>query len=321
MPTIRQLPSGLWNVQVRAKGHKARSASFPTKSEAQAWSEQQLRKIKDQLPARTLFNLGEQFVSIGLLGKRTRHEAHGQLMRICREFSELGLPTDLREINSHHINTYRLYRLGKVAGATCRKDLSLLSRIYKWGKREYLLDLPNPVDDIALPPPGKPRTRIVEPHELTQLLQALTPVMAMIVELAYETAMRRSEIIKLTPRMLHLDERYLDVIDGKTGDRTVPLTVRAVELLQTAKQNCPGPKARLFPITAHAVSTAFRRARERVGLDPAICLHQLRHTRITEVAKKGFNQAQIMMVSGHRDVRSVQRYTHLNVQDVIGLLD
>lgn len=71
MPTIRQLPSGLWNVQVRAKGHKARSASFPTKSEAQAWSEQQLRKIKDQLPARTLFNLGEQFVSIGLLGNST----------------------------------------------------------------------------------------------------------------------------------------------------------------------------------------------------------------------------------------------------------
>ena len=43
--------------------------------------------------------------------------------------------------------------------------------------------------------------------------------------------------------------------------------------------------------------------------------------RITEVAKRGFNQAQIMMVSGHRDVRSVQRYTHLNVRDVIKLLD
>ena len=50
-------------------------------------------------------------------------------------------------------------------------------------------------------------------------------------------------------------------------------------------------------------------------------MHQLRHTRITEVARKGFNQAQIMMVSGHKDSRSVQRYTHLNVRDVIDKLD
>ena len=53
----------------------------------------------------------------------------------------------------------------------------------------------------------------------------------------------------------------------------------------------------------------------------AFGMSQLRHTRITEIARKGFSQAQIMMVSGHRDVRSVQRCTHLNVKDVIDLLD
>ena len=56
-------------------------------------------------------------------------------------------------------------------------------------------------------------------------------------------------------------------------------------------------------------------------MDEDVRFHQLRHTRISMVARKGFNQAQIMMVSGHRDIRSVQRYTHLNVRDVIGLLD
>ena len=98
-------------------------------------------------------------------------------------------------------------------------------------------------------------------------------------------------------------------------------TRRAVELLTEAKGNCCTPESRLFPVTPHAVSTAFRRARKQVGLDDDVRLHQLRHTRITQVAQKGFNQAQIMMVSGHRDVRSVQRYTHLNVRDVIELLD
>ncbi|MCF5392928.1 tyrosine-type recombinase/integrase, partial [Pseudomonas syringae] len=50
-------------------------------------------------------------------------------------------------------------------------------------------------------------------------------------------------------------------------------------------------------------------------------LHQLRHTRITNVAKRGFNNAQIMIVSGHRDTRSVARYSHLNAKDVLHLID
>ena len=145
--------------------------------------------------------------------------------------------------------------------------------------------------------------------------------MKVIVELAYETAMRRSEIIKLTPKHLHLDSRIASVIDGKTGDRSVPLTKRALELLRASLSRCSGDDAKLFPMAPHSVSTAVRRARNKVGLDADVRLHQLRHTRITEVAKKGLNQAQLMIVSGHRDVRSVQRYTHLNVKDVLDHID
>jgi integrase len=138
-----------------------------------------------------------------------------------------------------------------------------------------------------------------------------------IVELAYETAMRRAEIVKLTANDIYLDQRYLSVVQGKTGDRSVPLTTRAIELLGIALDACPSPTSRLFPVTPHSVSTAVRRARMKARLDDDVRLHQLRHTRITNVAKMGLNQAQIMMVSGHRDVRSVQRYTHLSVLDVL----
>ena len=50
-------------------------------------------------------------------------------------------------------------------------------------------------------------------------------MMRAIVELAYETAMRRGEIVKLKPKHLHLEDRILSVVDGKTGDRSVPLKV------------------------------------------------------------------------------------------------
>ncbi|TRV14755.1 MAG: site-specific integrase [Microcystis wesenbergii Mw_MB_S_20031200_S109] len=178
-----------------------------------------------------------------------------------------------------------------------------------------------PTRNIALPASTKPRSRVVEREELDRLITALSPVMADIVEIAFETAMRRSEIIRLTPRALHLQERCLSVIDGKTGDRIVPLSQKAVNRLQDVAKRCLTPDSRMFPVSAHSVSTAVRRARKRVGLDDGVRLHQLRHTRISMVARMGFNQAQIMMVSGHKDSRSVQRYTHLNVKDVIRLLD
>ncbi|WP_407652431.1 tyrosine-type recombinase/integrase [Cohaesibacter marisflavi] len=142
-----------------------------------------------------------------------------------------------------------------------------------------------------------------------------------IIELAYETAMRRTEITRLRLRDLHLSERFLDVIHGKEGDRSVPLTSRACELLAEAQKGLKHPNARLFPVAPHSVTTAVRRARRDAGLDEDVRIYQLRHTRCTIVAKKGFNQAQIMMVIDQRDRRSVQRYTHLNVKDVIDILD
>ncbi len=321
MATIRQLPSGAWNVQVRITGHKAKTATFKSKTEAEAWAINQKLGVKISQPANSLYELGEKYCSVYLRGKRSQKETFARLKCICDRFEQIGLPSAISEITQEHINEYRLLRLSTVANATCRKELMIIGRIFRWAKKEMIIDLSCPVDGIAMPPASKPRNRIIERGELELLLTELPPLMAEIAELAYETAMRRGEIVGLKAKHLHLDQRLLSVVDGKTGDRSVPLTRRAVGLLTESLKRCPTPESRLFPITPHPVSVAFRRARKRLGMDDDVRLHQLRHTRITEVAKKGFNQAQIMMVSGHRDVRSVQRYTHLNVRDVIDLLD
>ncbi|MEW5993453.1 MAG: site-specific integrase [Candidatus Zixiibacteriota bacterium] len=274
----------------------------------------------DPILSLSLFELGKRYCDIAMAGKPTQSYARFQLKHITEAFRVNGLPSCVGEIKAAHVNAYRLYRLGQVASATCRHDLIFIGRIFNWARREYLVDLPNPVKDIQLPANSKPRNKVVTRAELIVLLEALTPVMRAVVELAYETAMRRSEILKLTPRHLNLAERTVSVIDGKTGDRLVPLTLRAVELLADSARKCR-PDQRLFPVAPLSVTQAVRRARRQVGLSDDVRLHQLRHTRITEVARRGFNQAQIMMVSGHRDVRSVQRYTHLSVKDVVGLLD
>ncbi len=324
MASIRQLPSGLFNVQIRHKNADPISRSFPTREDAERWANEhdpspRGKSEGDGVVPLSFLALGKRYCNTVLKGHSSQPITLGRVERIASH-----LPSDARAITKNDVNRYRLMRLQEVAPATCRLELQIINRVFRWAHREMMLDRtlnPSPCTDIPMPPPSKPRSKVVSRDELDLLLSVLSPTMRIIVELAFETAMRRSEIIKLTPKLLHLKERVLSVIDGKAGDRSVPLTRRAVKLLRAASKGCATPDTRLFPVTPHSVSTAVRRARQKMGLDQDVRLHQLRHTRISVVAKQGFNQAQIMMVSGHRDIRSVQRYTHLNVMDVVRLLD
>lgn len=229
------------------------------------------------------------------------------------------------KITLQDVNAYKQARLGEVSTTTCRDELLMIRRVFRWYIRELLADsgetLQNPCEHLTLPSANKPRDKVISREELELLLKNMSPSMAVITELAFETAMRRSELLILYPRDLHLSERYLCVVDGKEGSRDVSLTRRAASLLEVRLTACGDRCAKLFPMAAYSVSQALRRAREALGMSKDIRFHQLRHSRITAVARMGLNQAQIMVVSGHKDIRSVQRYTHLNVRDVISLLE
>tara|TARA_R110002072_G_scaffold303025_1_gene491456 strand:+ start:2258 stop:2653 length:396 start_codon:yes stop_codon:yes gene_type:complete len=129
MATIRQLPSGAWNVQVRITGQKAKTATFKSKTEAEAWAINQKLGVKINQPANSLYELGEKYCSVYLRGKRSQRETFARLKCICDRFEQLGLPTAVTEITQGHINEYRLFRLSTVANATCRKELMIIGRI------------------------------------------------------------------------------------------------------------------------------------------------------------------------------------------------
>lgn len=318
MATFRSLPSGNWNAQVRVKGKSPQSKTFSTKAEAESWANQ-LEAVTMEHKHHTIYTLGMIYSETMLKGKGSYNHALKIVEHLGRHFTQ-----PINEITPQMVNDFKIMRLKKVKPSTCRTQLAFMSRFYRFAKRGLLIDIHNPVSDIALPKPDRSSDKVIRTSELERLLEKLSPTMKLIVELAYETAMRRSEILKLTKDCLHLSDRIADVIDGKNGTRSVPLTRRAVEILHLAQlwATVGGhPNGQVFTVTPHAVTQAVRLARVKAGLDSSVRLHQLRHTRITNVAKKGFNNAQIMIVSGHRDTRSVARYSHLNVRDVLHLID
>ncbi|TYB80989.1 tyrosine-type recombinase/integrase [Maritimibacter fusiformis] len=319
MATIRKLPSGKWNVQVRSKGKLYASKTFVHRRRAEKWAKE---KDAELGVGHLLFiDAGHKYCIEVLDGKPSQLLAANRVDRISR-YPAMDKPMD--KITLQDINAYKKYRLAEVSKATCRDELLMIRRVYRWYIREHHAEtgklLSNPSEYLTVPPPGKARERVISRRELHLLLGAMSPQMAKIVEFAFETAMRRSEILKFTPNDVFLDDRFLRVIEGKEGSRDVPLTKRAVELLEGVA-HAEGQDLPVFNAAPYSVTQALRRARIKAGLGEDVKFHQLRHSRITEVARMGLNQAQIMVVSGHRDIRSVQRYTHLNVRDVVGLID
>ncbi len=126
-----------------------------------------------------------------------------------------------------------------------------------------------------------------------------------IVELAIETAMRRSELLSLRWQDVHLSDRYVRLRDTKNGEaRDVPLTRRAVHVLEALPREQDGP---VFPTTADAVKKAFERAVKRAGLGD-LHFHDLRHEGTSRLAEKLDNELELSAVTGHKTLSMLKRY-------------
>jgi integrase len=80
------------------------------------------------------------------------------------------------------------------------------------------------------------------------------------------------------------------------------------EALQIIK--AMGNKGRVFPYTADAISAAFTRACQLLGIED-LHFHDLRHDGISRLFEMGKTIPQAALVSGHKSWQSLQRYTHL----------
>jgi integrase len=176
---------------------------------------------------------------------------------------------------------------------------------------------PNPMALVRLPVLRNARDRRLEAGELERLESALMKArnshVRPIIRLEVETGLRRAEILALEWRHINLGQRTAHVPWSKTGQpRTIPLTDSALAILAGLERRGAG---RLFPLTANAFRLAWERVRRRAGLGN-LRFHDLRHEAISRFAEMGLNMPELALISGHRDYRMLQRYTHLRPTDL-----
>jgi integrase len=88
----------------------------------------------------------------------------------------------------------------------------------------------------------------------------------------------------------------------------------AVIVLRTLPRALHGD---VFPgVTTEAVKSSHMRATRRAGIEE-LRFHDLRHQATTRLLEKGLNIMEVASITGHKYLRMLRRYTHLNAEDLV----
>jgi integrase len=310
-----------WNAQVRIAGWRSFTKSFNSKSDAKLWIDELERKLHSapipDIPIDRKIALGELLIKFA---DEVSPSHKGCVAETCRLKSIarrwIG-ELDIRYLTKQHFIQYRDDRMTLVTGSSVGSELALMKRVLDTAIKKWGYGIPyNPIRDIEFPKGSTARTRRLVSDEKERLLTAASLqrniYIGSIIEFAIETGMRRSEILKLRWCDVDLENGFASLYDTKNGeDRRVPLTRRCIEVLQTVPQT----DEQVFPISATCLRLAWNRTRNKVGITD-LRFHDLRHEAVSRFFEMGMSVPEVALISGHKDVRQLFRYTHLNPENV-----
>lgn len=319
---------GRWRALVRVKGHPSASRTFNGRKAADDWAkatEDALRAGKAAPGAAvTLSDLIDRYVKeIGRF-KPVSDTKRGNLRRWEESLGE----RDVSTLTGADV-------LGHVAGrevspATMAMEVGFLAEVLAAGRSLWGLTIP---DVIGASRPtlrrtgavGKPqsRERRPEPEELEALAGFYRYNLGKIpmrdlIPFAIDTAMRMGEITRLRwedyrpgPKPMVLIRDRKDPKAKAGNDAWVPLLGQAAAIIERQ----PRTGDLIFPFKEGSVGDNFRRACERLQIAD-LHFHDLRHEGVSRLFEQGYTIEQVAMVSGHRDWKSLKRYTNLRPESL-----
>lgn len=219
-----------------------------------------------------------------------------------------------------------------LSAATAARRRSATRQFYRFALAEgWRTD--DPSRRLDAPKQGRSLPKVLSRDEIDGLLEAAARRdagaglrLVALVELAYASGLRVSELLALKVEAVRRDPAYL-IVRGKGGkERLAPLNAAArtaVKAWLTARDAKRKPEAPdspwLFPSSGRSGHLTPRRFAQLLdeaavvaGIDPArVSPHVLRHAFATHLLEGGADLRVVQTLLGHADIATTQIYTHV----------
>jgi len=248
--------------------------------------------------------------------------------------------TDWRSVELSHLMSFLLHerdrnlenptkdRTRKLSSESVYLEIAALRAFYRFAVAEKLLPL-NVAENLSLPRRWQRLPKALTHGEIELLLKAPladTPAALCdqaILELAYSSGLRLSELRTARLEQLHLEAGFINIVGKGNKERIVPLGRMAILALQRYLE-CGRPKlikprtpASVFLTqrgTPFAAVTLWLRIKERVrhaGIKRNVTPHMLRHSFATHLLEHGADLRVIQELLGHASISTTEVYTHV----------
>lgn len=213
-------------------------------------------------------------------------------------------------------------------------EIAALRAFYRFAENEKLLPR-NVAEHLSLPRRWKRLPKALSNEEIENLLKPEQPETPenlcdqAILELAYASGLRLSELRNLRLEQLHLEAGFINVIGKGNKERVVPVGKQAIaaltRYLESGRPKLVTPKspanvfltgtARKKVGTPFAAVTLWLRIKNRVrraGVARNVTPHMLRHSFATHLLEHGADLRVIQELLGHANISTTEIYTHVS---------
>ena len=216
-----------------------------------------------------------------------------------------------------------------LSASSIGRNLSAIRTYYGFLMAESLV-VADPSERLQTPRGWRSLPEVLSVDEMDRLLGApdLAHPLAWrdraLLEFAYASGVRVSELIDLQLRNLHLEDEFASVTGKGSKERLVPVGRRAIGALslylretRPALERGEG-KGRVFlnargrPLSRMGVWKILRGHVQTAGIQKPVSPHTLRHSFATHLLEGGADLVAVQEMLGHADISTTQRYTHVD---------
>ncbi|MFP4478140.1 MAG: site-specific tyrosine recombinase XerD [Candidatus Izemoplasmatales bacterium] len=237
---------------------------------------------------------------------------------------------DLNLIHKEHIQNFsRSLSRKNNSNSTITRKLSSIRSFHRYLTSENIVDK-DISRKIRKPKTKKSLPTVLNIQEIDRIIDltyqsedALSLRNQALIELAYGSGLRVSELLNLKISDLHLNKGLVNILGKGNKERIIPLNENAILALQKyiveARPLLKAKKADVLfvnkfgnPLSRVGFFKLIKKIAEEAGINKVVSPHTLRHSYATHLLENGADLRTVQELLGHEDILTTENYTHVS---------